>query len=188
MTIATATVFYHRFYTRNSYEYYQRLQVCRDAQPGSLLHALSSCFVLSFCTLRQVAATCLFLASKVEETPKKLKDVVATYFVVHQKRDQPPPENDKEFFEMKERILIAERVLLQALNFDLSVDHPYKCGAPRARARPRRCRHATIGVPLARRPLLAFVKSIHGTRDMAQVAWNYINDSFRTTLCLQAVS
>ena len=43
-------------------------------------------------------------------------------------------------------------------------------------------------VPLARRPLLAFVKSIHGTRDMAQVAWNYINDSFRTTLCLQAVS
>ena len=36
------------------------------------------------------------------------------------------------------------------------------------------------------RPLLAYVKSIQGTRDLAQVAWNFINDSLRTTICLQA--
>jgi len=37
----------------------------------------------------------------------------------------------------------------------------------------------------AYRPLLAYVKSIMGTRDLAQVAWNFINDSLRTTVCLQ---
>ena len=35
------------------------------------------------------------------------------------------------------------------------------------------------------RPLLAYVKSINGRRDLAQIAWNFINDSLRTTVCLQ---
>jgi hypothetical protein len=38
---------------------------------------------------------------------------------------------------------------------------------------------------VARRPLLAYVKSISGPRDLAQIAWNFINDSLRTTVCLQ---
>jgi hypothetical protein len=29
------------------------------------------------------------------------------------------------------------------------------------------------------------VKSINGRRDLAQIAWNFINDSLRTTVCLQ---
>jgi len=29
------------------------------------------------------------------------------------------------------------------------------------------------------------VKSISGPRDLAQIAWNFINDSLRTTICLQ---
>eukprot|EP00964_Phaeocystis_antarctica_P014999 scaffold8280_cov59-Phaeocystis_antarctica.AAC.1 len=41
---------------------------------------------------------------------------------------------------------------------------------------------------LSRRPLLAYVKSIKGTRDLAQVAWNFINDSLRTTIALQVHS
>ena len=45
LTIATAVVFYHRFFARKSYELFDR---------------------------HIVATTCLFLASKVEETPKKL--------------------------------------------------------------------------------------------------------------------
>ena len=49
LSIATAIVFYHRFYSRQSYDCYDRFRV---------------------------ATTCLFLAGKVEETPKKIKDVV----------------------------------------------------------------------------------------------------------------
>ena len=133
LTIASAIVFYHRFFTRHSYEDWHRIEV---------------------------ATTSLFLASKVEETPKKLKDVVATSYELDQK-EPPPAESSEKFLQMKDRVLICERCLLQALNFDLSLDHPYK-------------------------PLLAYVKSINGSRDLAQVAWNFINDSFRTTLCLQA--
>jgi hypothetical protein len=55
--------------------------------------------------------------------------------------------------------------------FDLTVEHPYKY-------------------------LLTYVKGIKGNRNLAQVAWNFVNDRFelfiyiskyslRTTLCLQ---
>jgi len=107
----------------------------------------------------QVATTCLFLASKVEETPKKLRDVVVeTYKVQHS--TVAPPESDQELWKLKEQVLICERELLRVLGFDLSVEHAY-------------------------RPLLAYVKSISGPRDLAQIAWNFINDSLRTTVCLQ---
>ena len=38
----------------------------------------------------QVATTCLFLASKVEETPKKLKDVIIECYKVQNSTVQPP--------------------------------------------------------------------------------------------------
>ena len=133
LSIATAIVFYHRFYSRRSYESYDRFRI---------------------------ATTCLFLAGKVEETPKKLKDVVIeAYKAQYQKQTGPDPES-KEFWELKEQILVCERILLQTLDFDLTVEHAY-------------------------RPLLAYVKSIKGTRDLAQVAWNFVNDSLRTTIALQ---
>jgi len=128
-------VFYHRFFAHKSYENYCRFTI---------------------------ATTCLFLASKVEETPKKLKDVVIETYRIQHGRQAPDPES-QEFKDLKERILVSERVLLQTLGFDLTVEHAY-------------------------RPLLAYVKSIQGTRDLAQVAWNFINDSLRTTICLQAVA
>jgi len=133
LTIASAIVFYHRFFAYKSYGDFERFSI---------------------------ATTCIFLASKVEETPKKLKDVVMeTYKQQH--KDKPPPEiESREFWELKEKVLISERILLQTLSFDLTVEHAY-------------------------RPLLAYVKSIKGTRDLAQVAWNFINDSLRTTICLQ---
>ena len=50
---------------------------------------------------------------------------------------------------------------------------------------PRRTRFEEGPGPRAYRPLLAYVKSIKGSRDLAQVAWNFINDSLRTTIALQ---
>ena len=107
-----------------------------------------------------MATTCLFLASKVEETPKKLKDVIIECYKVQHSTVQPPDPESQELWRLKEQILICERELLRVLGFDLSVEHAY-------------------------RPLLAYIKSISGTRDLAQIAWNFINDSLRTTICLQ---
>ena len=118
LTIATAIVFYHRFYSRKSYDGYDRFRI---------------------------ATTCLFLAGKVEETPKKIKDVVIeTYKAQHGaagKASGPDPES-KEFWSLKEEILVCERILLQTLDFDLTVEHAYRraplprrpaCRRPRTR-------------------------------------------------------
>ena len=71
-----------------------------------------------------MATCCLFLAGKVEETPKKCKDIV---------------KEAKSWFELKslekyftlfgddpiKEIMVYERILLQTIKFDLQVDHPY---------------------------------------------------------------
>ena len=74
----------------------------------------------------QVATTCLFLASKVEETPKKLRDVIVeTYKVQH--TTHQGPESDQDLSKLREQVLICERELLRVLGFDLSVEHAYRC-------------------------------------------------------------
>ncbi|KAJ7957787.1 Cyclin family protein [Quillaja saponaria] len=56
--------------------------------------------------------------------------------------------------------LIGERHLLSTIAFDLDIQLPYK-------------------------PLVAALKSMGLYHDLLRVAWNYINDSIPTTLCLQ---
>lgn len=125
----------HRFYARKSFVEYDR-----------------------FIT----ACTCLLLGGKVEETPKKLKDVLHQ---AYQKRfncsakDVPDPDSRK-FWELREQVLVSERVLLQTLGFELQLEHPY-------------------------RELLAYIKSVAMPREFAQLAWNFVNDSYRTLVCLQ---
>ena len=113
LTIATAIVFYHRFYLNNSYEQYDR-------------------FV--------IANTCLFLAGKVEETPKKLKDVVIESYRrsirSRTSRSRRTQRKLEEFWEIKEHVLVSERILLQSLGFDLSVEHPQACAPPSLNAAP----------------------------------------------------
>ncbi len=112
-----------------------------------------------------MAATALFLAGKVEETPKKLKDVVMTAWEMDPRRK--PEEREKgfseaspEFWQLKEKILDNERELLRVMAFNLQVEHPYK-------------------------HLLTAVKAVGGSKELAHFAWNFVNDSLKTTLCLQ---
>ena len=73
-----------------------------------------------------MATTCLFLASKVEESPKKLRDVIVeTYKVQH--TTHQGPESDQDLCKLKDQVLICERELLRVLGFDLSVEHAYRC-------------------------------------------------------------
>lgn len=67
------------------------------------------------------ACCCLFLAGKVEETPKKCKDIIKiarsllTDSKFQQFGDDP-----------KEEVMTLERILLQTIKFDLQVEHPYQ--------------------------------------------------------------
>uniref|UniRef100_A0A0E0BFJ7 Cyclin-like domain-containing protein n=1 Tax=Oryza glumipatula TaxID=40148 RepID=A0A0E0BFJ7_9ORYZ len=137
VTIATAIVFCHRFFLRQSHAKNDR---------------------------RTIATVCMFLAGKVEETPKLLKDVILISYEIIHKKDAAAVQRikQKEVYEQqKELILLGERVVLVTLGFDLNVHHPYK-------------------------PLVEAIKKFKVAQNaLAQVAWNFVNDGLRTSLCLQ---
>jgi len=112
-----------------------------------------------------VAAACLFLSCKVQETHKRLKDII--YWTVKVRTRNTPDfpdgldlfENSPGYYEEKNNILDKEREVLRVLNFDLTVDHPY-------------------------RHLWTLTRSYLGNgalqKTITQAAWNFLNDSFRT--------
>lgn len=137
VTIATAIIFCHRFFLRQSHAKNDR---------------------------RTIATVCMFLAGKVEETPRPLKDVILVSYEMIHKKDPTAVQRikQKEVYEQqKELILVGERVVLATLGFDLNVQHPYK-------------------------PLVEAIKKFKVAQNaLAQVAWNFVNDGLRTSLCLQ---
>jgi cyclin T len=101
------------------------------------------------------------LACKVEETPKKLKDIILTSYYIRNKKSKILDVESKEYVQTKEKLLQTERVLLSTLSFDLKLVHPYKF-------------------------LLQYVKKYDSENQtgLAQTGWNFINDSLRTKVCL----
>ncbi|KAL7294646.1 hypothetical protein TKK_0011949 [Trichogramma kaykai] len=131
-TMATGVVYFHRFYMFHSFKTFPR-------------------YVTACC--------CLFLAGKVEETPKKCKDIIKTAKSLL---------DDQKFMtfgdDPKEEVMTLERILLQTIKFDLQVEHPYSY-------------------------LLKYAKCLKGDKGklqkMVQMAWTFVNDSLCTTLSLQ---
>ncbi|XP_038697402.1 cyclin-T1-4-like isoform X2 [Tripterygium wilfordii] len=132
-------------------------------------------FRKSYCTFLQdlgmrlkvpqtIATVCMFLAGKVEETPRPLKDVIVVSYEIINKKDPAAAQRikQKEVYEQqKELVLLGERVVLATLGFDLNLHHPYK-------------------------PLVEAIKKFKVAQNaLAQVAWNFVNDGLRTSLCLQ---
>ncbi|XP_067582187.1 cyclin-K isoform X2 [Pseudorca crassidens] len=131
-TLATGIIYFHRFYMFHSFKQFPR-------------------YVTGAC--------CLFLAGKVEETPKKCKDIIKTARSLL---------NDVQFGQFgddpKEEVMVLERILLQTIKFDLQVEHPYQF-------------------------LLKYAKQLKGDKNkiqkLVQMAWTFVNDSLCTTLSLQ---
>jgi len=161
---------------------------------------------------KTVAAACLFLAGKVEESPKALRDVVqVSYLWCHRKEQEAalerlkdkasagptlgvallaprsPPERpgstsyvarvltrrdarpQEVISEAGEKILAAERKLLHTLGFEFNVNHPYM----------------PLGLAIKKMRVGETNEEVVRTKELFQVAWNFINDSLRTTLSLQ---
>lgn len=92
-TVATGVVFFHRFFMLQSFKQFDRWVV---------------------------AAACLLLAGKVEETPKKCKDILkVTHSLLNSQQMAQFGSNPKE------ELLTHERILLQTIKFDLQLEHPY---------------------------------------------------------------
>ncbi|KAL0909254.1 hypothetical protein M5K25_020103 [Dendrobium thyrsiflorum] len=137
VTIATAIIFCHRFFLRQSHAKNDKMTI---------------------------ATVCMFLAGKVEETPRPLKDVIlVSYEIIHKEGPFAAQKiKHKEVYEQqKELILLGERLVLATLGFDMNVRHPYK-------------------------PLVDAIKMFNIAKSsLAKVAWNFVNDGLRTSLCLQ---
>ena len=131
-TMATGVIYFHRFYMKQSFKTFPRWVT---------------------------ACACLFLAGKVEETPKKCRDIITVA------KKMLAEHHFRLFGEnAREEVMIYERVLLQTIKFDLQVEHPY-------------------GI------LLKIGKLLKGDKGkiqkLVQMAWTFVNDSLSTSLSLR---
>ncbi|KAI4196743.1 MAG: hypothetical protein LQ346_003166 [Caloplaca aetnensis] len=141
VTQATASVLLHRFYVRHS-------MIDAGGRPGFHYYTM--------------AATSVFLATKIEENCRKMKELVIACVRVAQKDPHKMvDEQDKEYWRWKDNILHNEDVLLEALCFDLTLEPPYKTLS-------EYLNHFGEG----------------DNRRLRNSAWAFINDSCMTVLCL----
>eukprot|EP00026_Physarum_polycephalum_P014764 Phypoly_transcript_15316.p1 GENE.Phypoly_transcript_15316~~Phypoly_transcript_15316.p1 ORF type:complete len:302 (+),score=32.13 Phypoly_transcript_15316:109-906(+) len=130
ITTVTALVLFHRFFSRRSYSRYDRFLI---------------------------AATCLYLAAKTAETPRKIRDIVnVTYQILNNKTLRI----SSEYWDLKDVIVKMESVVLRTLAFDLSIAHPHNY-------------------------LLNYLYSLKVDERLAQLSWNILSDSYYTNICLQ---
>lgn len=141
-TLATAAVYMHRFFMRHS-------MVDTPRHPGA--HPYN------------IAATSLFLAMKVEETVRRMKEIIISCCRVALKQpNMIVDEQSKDFWRWRDTILHHEDILLEALCFDLQLEQPY-------------------------RQLYDFM-CFFGVQDhkhLRNASWAFLNDSMFTMLAIQ---
>ena len=72
--------------------------------------------------MEEVAMACIWLASKVEEAPRRLRDVINVFHLIKQKLDDPKctpgvKQLDGAYIALKHRVIKYERRLLKELGF-----------------------------------------------------------------------
>ncbi|KAG0205327.1 hypothetical protein BGX28_003035 [Mortierella sp. GBA30] len=114
--------------------------------------------------MADVGAACIYLATKTEESTRKFRDIIVTCAQKAAKKDLQMDDGSKEYRVWKDTIIFTEEQLLETLCFELTVEQPYN-----------------IMTSLFDHH---YTKDADQARKLKQVAWAFINDSFRTTLCL----
>lgn len=141
LTLSTAAIFFNRFLMRVSLV---------DRPNQKALHHYT------------LGATALFLATKVEESCRKMKDLVVACCRVAQKNPNLLiDEQSKDFWKWRDTILLNEDVLLEMLCFDLTIEAPHK-------------------------QLYEMLKyyHVHHNKQLRNAAWAFVTDSNITQLCL----
>ncbi|KAG0140936.1 hypothetical protein CROQUDRAFT_664524 [Cronartium quercuum f. sp. fusiforme G11] len=134
--------------------------------------------------LFQLSATCLFLATKVEEVPRKLDYIAKEFLIIkdHHNHNIDGIVDQNEFENLKKDILYYEDILLRTLCYDLAVDHPY---IPLIRTvKELHLEHFKLPHSHTKFSLPIDLSDTHKAKSLAQEAWSFINDSLFTPLCL----
>jgi protein BUR2 len=144
-TSMTATVYMHRFLMRYS------LMGQYPEMGSELMHP------------KVIAAVALFVAFKVDETMRRMKDfVIACCRVAMKQSNLIVDEQSKDYWKWRDLILQNESVMLEFLCFDLQLESPY-------------------------RVLWDYTcyLGVQENRALKHSSWAFLNDSTYTILCLQ---
>jgi len=138
-TTASACVLYHRFFQQCSLQEYDSYTV---------------------------AATALYLATKVEEQHTRLRDIVN---VCHHTRhpDLKHLELNRHFWDLRDTIASCELLMLRVLQFDVTYIHPHKYML-----------HYLMSLSQL------FSRRVWETHPVADVAWAILKDSYLSSNCL----
>jgi protein BUR2 len=144
-TSMTATVYLHRFLMRYS------LMGQYPEMGSELMHP------------KVIAAVSLFVAFKVDESMRRMKDfVIACCRVAMKQSNLIVDEQSKDYWKWRDLILQNESVMLEFLCFDLQLESPYRILWDYT---------CYLGV--------------QENRALKQSSWAFLNDSTYTILCLQ---
>ncbi|XP_042892893.1 cyclin-L2-like [Penaeus japonicus] len=110
--------------------------------------------------METTAMACIALASKIEEAPRKIRDVINVFNHVRQVKNGKtiqPVILDSNYIALKNQVIKAERRLLKELGFCCHVKHPHKI-------------------------IIMYLRLVEAdnNRQLAQTSWNYMNDALRT--------
>ncbi|KAF1320407.1 Cyclin-l1, partial [Globisporangium splendens] len=118
----------------------------------------------------RVAFACVFLAAKVEERPKRIKDVLSVFYALYRRRQAGKTSAKAQLLDLesgtyclwRDWLIVVERQILIDLGFSVYnvMEHPHKY-------------------------ILYYIKIIGGSQELAQKAWGFINDSLRIDLCVR---
>ncbi|KAJ7298564.1 hypothetical protein O6H91_06G042300 [Diphasiastrum complanatum] len=137
--MATGQVLFHRFYCKKSFARFN---------------------------VKRVAASCVWLAAKLEESPRKIRDILNVFHRMECRRENlaldPLDLVSKTYEELKTDLIRTERHLLKEMGFICHVEHPHKF-------------------------IINYLMQLKldAPADLMQEAWNLANDSLRTTLCVR---
>ncbi|CAL0320993.1 unnamed protein product [Lupinus luteus] len=135
--MATGQVLFHRFYCKKSFARFN---------------------------VKKVAASCVWLASKLEESTRKARQVIIVFHRMECRRENLPMEHldlySKKYVDLKTELSRTERHILKEMGFICHVEHPHKF-------------------------ISNYLATLETPPELRQEAWNLANDSLRTTLCVQ---
>ncbi|KAI5060608.1 hypothetical protein GOP47_0025028 [Adiantum capillus-veneris] len=156
-----------------------RLYGCELIQEGGILLKLPQAVMATgqvllqrfFCkksfarfNVKRVAASCLWVAAKLEESPKKAQHVLNVFNRIECRRENKPLELldpfSKRYEELKVDLVRTERHLLKEMGFICHVEHPHKF-------------------------IINYLLQLESPPELMQEAWNLANDSLRTTLSVR---
>ncbi|KAL3372133.1 hypothetical protein AABB24_008593 [Solanum stoloniferum] len=131
--MATGQVLFHRFYCKKSFANFNNVKI--------------------------VAATCIWLASKLEEIPRKTRHVCNVFRRMECKRENLV---EWKHIDLKTELIIETEIhVLREIGFICHVEHPHKF----------------VSIYIAILEITC--------PELKQEAWNLANDSLRTTLCVR---